>query len=127
LEADFALGGERRRELERGSIGFGVRLRSGIEAARLVVVGVDVTMGVGFILVGEGARGVDICILVGEGERGGDILGKEKTADSGAGDGVLTPSALDLPNPGRLSRFGGGDLILGLAAVMESPTLKLRE
>jgi hypothetical protein len=131
LEADFALGGERRRGLWRSSIDLvGVRLRRGMDAARLVVVAVvavELTMGVGFILVGEGARGVDICTLVGEGERGGDILEKGKTADSGAGDGVLTPSVLDFPNTGRLSRFGVGVLIFGLAAVMASPTLKLRE
>jgi len=127
LEADFALGGERRIKLWRGSIDLvGVRLRVGMDAARLAVVAVGLTMAVGFILVGEGARGVDICILVGEGERG-DILGKEKTADSGAGDGVLTPSVLDFPNPGRLSRFGVGDLIFGLAAAIGSPILKLRE
>ena len=127
LEADFALGGERRMGLRRGSINLvGVRLRGGMNAARLVVVGVEL-MAVGFILVGEGARGVDICIFVGEGERGGDILEKEKTADSGAGEGVLTPSVLDFPNPGRLSRFGARDLIFGLAGAMASPTLELRE
>lgn len=98
-----------------------------MDAARLVVEGAEPTIGVGFILVGEGARGVDICILVGEEERGGDIPGNEKTDDSGAGDGVLTLSDLDLPKPGRLSRFGVGDLIFGPAAVMASPTLKLRE
>ena len=128
LEADFALGGERRMGFRQSSIDLvGVRLRGGMGAARLVVVAVELAMGVGFILVGEGARGVDICILVGEGERGGDILGNEKTADSGAGDGVLTPSVLNFPNPGRLSRFGAGDLIFGLAGAMESPTLELRE
>lgn len=127
LEADFALGGERRM-LWRGSRNLvGVRLRGGMDAARLVVVAVELAMAMGFILVGEGARGVEICIFVGEGERGGDILGKEKTADSGAGDGVLTPSVLDFPNPGRLSRFGARDLILGLAGAMASPTLELRD
>lgn len=128
LEADFALGGERRMGFRQSSIDLvGVRLRGGMGAVRLVVVAVELAMGVGFILVGEGARGVDICILVGDGERGGDMLGKEKTADSGAGDGVLTPSVLNIPNPGRLSRFGAGDLIFGLAGAMESPTLELRE
>ena len=126
LEADLALGGERRMGLWRGSRNLvGVRLSGGMDAARLVVVAVELAMG--FILVGEGARGVDICIFVGEGERGGDILGKEKTADSGAGVGVLTLSVLDFPNPGRLSRFGARDLILGLAGAMASPTLELRE
>jgi hypothetical protein len=125
LEADFALGGDRRMGLRQDSIDLvGVRLRGGMDAA---IVAVELTLGVGFILVGEGARGVEICILVGEGERGGDILGKEKTADSGAGDGVLAPSVLDFPNPGRLNRFGAGDLIFGLAGAMESPTLELRE
>ena len=125
LEADFALGGERRRVLWRGSIHLvGVRLRGGMDAARLVVVAVELAMGVGFILVGEGARGVEICIFVGEGERGGDIPGKE---NRGAGEGVLTPSVLDFPNPGRLRRFGAGDLIFGLEGAMASPTLELRE
>ena len=129
LEADFALGGKRRTPFSRGSTDLvGVRFKSGTAAASLVVVVAGgLAMGVGFILVGEEARGVDICILVGEGERGGDILGNEKTADSGAGDGVLTPSCLDFPNPGRLSRFGVGDLIFGLAAAIAPPTLKLRE
>ena len=128
LEADFALGGERRMVLWRGSIHLvGVRLRGGMDAARLIVVAVELAMDVGFILVGEGARGVEICIFVGEGERGGDILGKEKTADSGAGEGVLTPSVLDFPNPGRLRRFGVGDLIFGLEGAIASPTLELRE
>jgi len=131
LEEDFALGGERRMGLRQGSIDLvGVRLRGGMDATRLGVVAVELAVDVGFILVGEGARGVDICILVGEGERGGDILGipgKEKTDDSGAGDGVLTPSVLDFPNPGRLSRFGAGDLIFGLAGATASPTLELRE